>query len=314
NVSHVASLRRASAQSVIFADNKKSAERAAGAAFGLCLATPEAASIVAGRSARRDVETSPGGAVAICESPRRGFALIAARLHAVRGLGPSASSIDAAASIHAGADIHPSAVVGADVEIADGVVVGAGAVIGPGVAIGEGGVIGAGVSIFCALIGARCAIKAGARIGEAGFGFVASPEGPLKAPQLGRVLIADDVEIGANSTVDRGALDDTEIGAGSKIDNLVQIAHNVVMGRGCIVAAQAGVAGSTRLGDGVIMGGGAGLADHLTIGDGVQIAGKSGVMHDIASGERWGGYPAQPARQWMREVAAARKRTTKKKD
>jgi UDP-3-O-[3-hydroxymyristoyl] glucosamine N-acyltransferase len=150
-------------------------------------------------------------------------------------------------------------------------------------------------------------IHPGVHIGQDGFGFALGPRGHLKVPQVGRVIIQDDVEIGAGTTIDRGANRDTIIGEGTKIDNLVQIAHNVVIGRHCVLVAQAGVSGSTVIGDFAALGGQAGLTGHLTIGPGAQIAAQSGVMRDVPAGEKWGGAPASPMRDYLRQVAALRK-------
>jgi len=186
-------------------------------------------------------------------------------------------------------------------------------VIGPGCAIGAGGVIGAQVTIAFALIGDHVLIHPGARIGQDGFGFVSGPDGHLKIPQLGRVIIQDDVEIGANTTVDRGAGPDTVIGEGTKIDNLVQIGHNVRIGRHCVIAGQVGISGSTVLGDFVALGGKVGLSDHVTLGSGAQVAALSGVMRDIPPGEVHMGIPARPIREFMRETALLSRLAKKKK-
>ena len=153
----------------------------------------------------------------------------------------------------------------------------------------------------------------GVRIGQAGFGFAPDPQAPVKVPQLGRVVIGDDVDIGANTTVDRGSGHDTVIGPGTMIDNLVQIGHNVVLGRGCVLAAQVGISGSTRLGDFVMVGGQAGFAGHLRIGSGVRVAGTSGVMRDIEAGATVCGSPAVPITSFMRQVAVLQ-RLARKKD
>jgi UDP-3-O-[3-hydroxymyristoyl] glucosamine N-acyltransferase len=176
-------------------------------------------------------------------------------------------------------------------------------VIGDGVTMDDDCVVGAGASISHTLIGARAYIYAGARIGQDGFGFASGPNGHLRIPQLGRVVIGNDVEIGANSTIDRGAGPDTVIGDGCMIDNLVQIGHNVQMGRGCVIVSQVGISGSTKLGDYVVIGGQTGLAGHLNIGSGVRIAAKSGVHSSIPAGLEMAGIPAVPVREWRRQIA-----------
>ncbi|WP_234052239.1 MULTISPECIES: UDP-3-O-(3-hydroxymyristoyl)glucosamine N-acyltransferase [unclassified Xanthobacter] len=230
-----------------------------------------------------------------------------------RGIAPGAL-VHPSARLEEGVTVDPGAVLGPDVEIGAGSVICAGAVIGPGVRIGRGSAIGPNASVIHALVGNNVIIHGGARIGSDGFGYQPSPKGHQKVPQLGRVVIQDNVEIGANSTVDRGALSDTVIGEGTKIDNLVQIAHNVVIGRHCIVVSQTGISGSTRLGDFVMLGGQVGVVGHVTIGDGAQIAASSNVKGDVPPGVRWGGSPAKPVREWFREVTTlkrlAARRTT----
>ena len=222
------------------------------------------------------------------------------------GISPHAH-VDATAHIEAGAIVEAGAVIGPRVSIGSGTVIAPHAVIGHSCQIGRDGYVGPGASIQYALIGNRVIIHGGARIGQDGFGFVAGAKGPERVPQIGRVVIQDDVEIGSNTTVDRGAMSDTIIGQGTKIDNLVQIAHNVRIGRNCIVAGLSGISGSVTVGDNVTMGGGVGLADHLTIGTGAKLAARSGFMSNVPAGEIWGGYPAQPMAEAMREIAALRK-------
>jgi UDP-3-O-[3-hydroxymyristoyl] glucosamine N-acyltransferase len=191
--------------------------------------------------------------------------------------------------------------------------VGPNTAIGAAVELGDDCRIGANVTLSHCRIGARVVLHPGVRIGQAGFGFAPDPSGPVKIPQLGRVIVGDDVDIGANTTIDRGSGHDTVIGAGTMIDNLVQIGHNVAIGRGCILAGQVGVSGSTRLGDFVMAGGQVGFAGHLTIGSGARIAAKSGLMRDVAPGETVGGNPAVPMRLFMKQVALLQ-RLARKKD
>jgi UDP-3-O-[3-hydroxymyristoyl] glucosamine N-acyltransferase len=188
------------------------------------------------------------------------------------------------------------------VEIGSGTLIAANAVVGAGVRIGRDCSVGAGTSITHALIGDRVIIHPGCRIGQDGFGYLMGGRGHLKVPQVGRVIIQDDVEIGAGTTIDRGAIRDTMIGEGTKIDNLVQIGHNVMVGRHCVVVAQTGIAGSTTLEDFVVMGARVGTNTHVTIGEGAQIAAISIVGGDVPPGARWGGTPAKPVKQWLREL------------
>ncbi|MDX8477753.1 UDP-3-O-(3-hydroxymyristoyl)glucosamine N-acyltransferase [Mesorhizobium sp. VK24D] len=222
------------------------------------------------------------------------------------GVSPQAH-VDPSAHVEAGAIVEAGAVIGPGVSIGTGTVVAPHAVIGRSCKIGRDGYVGPGASIQYALIGNRVIIHGGARIGQDGFGFVAGAKGPERVPQIGRVIIQDDVEIGSNTTVDRGAMSDTVIGQGTKIDNLVQIAHNVRIGRNCIIAGLSGISGSVVVGDNVTMGGGVGLADHLTIGPGAKLAARSGFMSNVPAGEVWAGYPAQPMAEALREIAWLRK-------
>ncbi len=283
---------------VVYCEDQITATLLAQKNYGLCLTT----------AALTDkIGASPALTIA---SPKLGFAILSAALHVSREDAKLES--DDAAQISEMADVHSSAVISANAVIGADVRIGPNCYIGYGVVIGNGSRIGAGVTITHAILGKNIHVLSGAQIGQAGFGFVEGEGGLARVPQLGRVIIGDHVEIGANTTIDRGALGDTVIGEGTKIDNLIQIGHNVQIGRYCILAAQVGIAGSCVLGDGVMLGGKVGLADHLNIGDNVQIAAGAGLMHDVPAGEIWAGRPGQPIKAWLREIAILRRQTKKK--
>ncbi len=208
--------------------------------------------------------------------------------------------------------IEQGVVIGPCAEIGDNTKIGAHTVIGPHVKIGNNCSIAPHVTLFYCVIGNECILYPGVRVGQAGFGFHMDDKGHVKVPQLGRVLIHDDVEIGSNTTIDRGSLDDTIIGRGSRIDNLVQIAHDVQLGRGCVIVAQVGIAGSTKLGDYVIVAGQVGISGHLKIGSKTRIAAQSGVMRDVSPGETIAGSPAVPIKQWHRQTVCISNLTHKK--
>ncbi|MGB7076378.1 MAG: UDP-3-O-(3-hydroxymyristoyl)glucosamine N-acyltransferase, partial [Xanthobacteraceae bacterium] len=218
-----------------------------------------------------------------------------------------AAHVHPSARLEANVTIDPLAVIGPRAQIGAGTVVAAGAVIGPDVCLGRDCAIGAGSTIVHALIGDRVIIHPGVRIGQDGFGYLPSARGHQKIPQVRRVVIQDDVEIGANTTIDRGGMRDTTIGEGTKIDNLVQIGHNCSIGRGCLIVSQVGISGSVTIGDFAVLAGQVGVADHVSIGAGAVLGGKAGVMTDVPPGARWGGFPAEPGLDWKRGVALLRR-------
>ncbi len=303
-ISDVAPLETADRHEISFLDNRRYLEAFASSRAGACVVMPKHA------------DRAPHGmALLITDKPYRGYARIASSLYPEAPVTQSrheSASVDPAAIVGPGSFIAAGVSIGAAAEIGAACRIEANAVIGDGVVIGDGTHIGANASLSHCIIGRGCEVHAGVCIGNRGFGFAMDPEGFVDVPQLGRVIVEDNVEIGANSTIDRGAGPDTIIGAGCKIDNLVQIGHNVQLGRGCVLVAQSGVAGSTRLEDFVVVAAQAGVTGHLTIGKGAQLAAQSGVMRDVPPGQAVCGSPAMPIREFMR-LASTWKRQGKAK-
>jgi len=239
------------------------------------------------------------------DAPRLAFARLTTLFDAEARPAPGrAASAIVADDAHVAADVTlaPHVVIGSGANVEAGCIIDAGCIIGPDVHVGAGTRLFPHVTLYPGVrLGARVRVHAGAVIGADGFGYAAGPDGAEKVHHLGTVVIEDDVEIGANTTIDRGTLGATRIGAGSKIDNLCQIGHNVEVGRHTLIAGTVAIGGTTRIGDGVRIGGGARISDHLTVHDGASLAGGSGLSKDIPAGETWGGLPATPMRQWVRE-------------
>lgn len=303
----LASLDEAGPMHLVFFDNIKYADQLARTHAGACLVHQ-----------RFEARVPPHVAVLRATQPFHAFVELARRLHADAlrphsscgntGIAPSAI-IDPAARLEDDVIVDPLAVIGPDVEIGSGTVIGAGVVLGPGVKIGRDCNVGPNSSIHHALIGNNVLIHPGCHIGQDGYGFIFGQNGHTKVPQTGRVLIQNQVEIGAGTTIDRGSLRDTVIGEGTKIDNQVQIGHNVSIGRHSLIAAQCGLAGSLTIGDNVAMGAKVGVNNHVHIGNGAQITAMSGVKDSIPAGERWGGMFAKPTKQWFREILAIERLT-----
>jgi UDP-3-O-[3-hydroxymyristoyl] glucosamine N-acyltransferase len=280
-----------------------------------CLQARRAADVAASRAGvclvpeGLAVNAAPAGMVFLpCKDVSRAWALAAALFYPHTNVEPSAG-VAASAVLGEGVLLGAHVVIGAGAEIGAGTRIGAGTVIGPGVAIGKDCLIGPHASISHAYLGDRVRLAAGVRVGQPGFGFASGGKGHRPIPQLGRVIVQDDVQVGANTTIDRGALGDTVIGEGAKIDNLVQIAHNVRLGRRVILAAQVGIAGSSILEDGVMAGGQAGIGDHCHIGAGARLGGQAGVPSGtvLEGGRDYSGFPAKPIREWAREIHAVRR-------
>jgi UDP-3-O-[3-hydroxymyristoyl] glucosamine N-acyltransferase len=251
-----------------------------------------------------------GGVAIVVADPLTAWAHVAALFYPlpppVPGVHPSAV-VAPTAQVDPSAEIGPLCVIGERAIIGPGTRIGPLASIGPGVVIGRDVRIGSHASVSHALVGDRAYIYPGARIGQDGFGFAMTPDGFHTVPQLGRVVIENDVEVGANTTIDRGAMDDTVVGSGTRIDNLVQIGHNVRVGRGCVLVAQCGISGSVVLEDHVVIAGQAGIAGHLRVGSGSRVGAQAGVMSNVPPRSDVIGSPAQPVKDCFREIAALRR-------
>lgn len=292
-ITGVAPLERAGGSDLSFLSNPKYREAALASSAGAVLAS--SADGLAGRT------------VLICADPYAAFARALQAFHPPRRPAPG---VHPSAVVEPGASLAPSATVGPLAVVGEGTIVGEGSQVDAGCVLGRNCKVGRDCHLFPRVVlyddtelGDRVVLHSGAVLGSDGFGYAQENGRHIKIPQVGRVVVEDDVEIGANSTVDRGALDETRIGAGSKIDNLVMVAHNVRLGAHCILVAQSGISGSTRLGHHVIIAGQSGAVGHIRIGDGVRVGAKSAVTHDLPDGAFVTGHPAQDHRRWLKERA-----------
>ena len=296
-VDAVAPVERARARTVTFLASARYAPQFSTCEASVALVSPDLADV-------------PGVATrVVVRNPHEGMLVLLPHLYAARRATPG---VDPTARLGRGVrlgidvEIGPYVVLGDGAAVGDRVSLGAHVVVGAGATIGADSVLHPHVTLYSGTaLGARVIVHSGARLGSDGFGYVFGDGAHRKIPHVGRCLVGDDVEIGANTTIDRGSIDDTVIGPGTKIDNLVQVGHNVRIGRLCLVMAQVGIAGSVRVGDGCVLAGQVGVSGHHVIGDGARLAAQAGVFGDIPAGETWSGYPARPHREALRAQAAS---------
>ncbi len=307
-ITGVAPLDEGAPGTLVFIDNPKYLDQLENTKATACLVS------------KKHLDKVPGGVVPLlAREPYSSLAKVLAELYpaAMRPLPATGeTSVSPRAYIDRSVKLGDGVVVEAGVVIGAHVVIGAGSRIGPNAVIaarcqiGDDCSIGANSSLQHAVLGNRVIIHPNVCLGQDGFGFAMGPGGHIKVPQMGRVVLGNDVEIGAGSCIDRGANRDTTVGDGTKIDNLVQVGHNVNIGKHCVIVSQVGISGSSSLEDYVVLGGQAGVSGHVRIGTGAQVAGVSAVHDDLAPGGRYGGIPARPIREWFRELTALRRLTS----
>lgn len=297
----IASAMNCGPSELCFFDGRPSDAHSISSEAGICLVTEAVGEIISDDITR-----------IVVSDPKAAFTTIASKIVHLRDLLEDNLDLPEA-NISNSSYVAQSATISAGVEIGAHTSIGPNVTIGPGVRIGSGCVIGAGSVIETSLIGNDVTIKANSVLGGSGFGLAPTSDGLRYIPHFGRVIVQDNAGIGSCVCIDRGAFDDTVIGEGAKLDNLVQVGHNVKIGRNAIIAAFGGISGSVQVGDNVMMGGRVGIGDHLKIGDGARLAADSAVMRDVPSKETWAGTPAKPIKQMMREVAWLTKQATQRR-
>lgn len=305
-IEDLAPLDAAGPQHISFLDNPKYTSQFRESRAGACFVR-----------AKYQGQAPAGMALLFTDDPYSAYAKTAALFYPRDAHMPDISGgaqIAASAQLGEACRVDHGAVIGENARIGARCHIGANAYIAAGVVLGDECVIGANSTVSHALLGDRVIVHRGVHIGQDGFGFAPTRSGLLKVPQLGRVVIGSDVEIGSGTCIDRGAGPDTTIGDGCKIDNLVQIGHNCQIGRHVVLVAQCGIAGSTKIEDGAMVGGQVGIAGHVIIGRGAKVAGQSGVMRDVAAGETVGGSPAVPMRDWQRQTILLSQLIKRKRD
>ncbi len=295
-IENAAPVDKAGVSDITYIEGKRGLKKLDSCKAGICFVKPDKAALV----------SAQGIVPIVTDYPRANFAHVLKKLYHPIGYGATGNTS------FKDVDIAPGVVIGANVQIGSGTTIGANAVIGAGVVIGKNCRIRANATILFSILGDNCVVQSGAILGGDGFGVAVGIDGGVDILHVGRVVLGDNVSVGCQTCIDRAMFGDTSIGDGTKLDNLIQIAHNVRIGKNCMFAANVGISGSCNIGDGVIMGGRSGIPDHINIGDGAILFAFASPMRDVPAGATWSGIPAMPARDHMRQISMLRKLIEKK--